>query len=45
MKLRYIIGCTYNDLHIDDVKHEFDDIFGEELWFYIKDEIDGLIHK
>ena len=31
--------------HIVDVKHESDDIFGEELWFYIKDEIDGLIHK
>jgi hypothetical protein len=31
--------------HIIDVKHESDDIFGEELWFYIKDEEDGTIHK
>lgn len=31
--------------HIIDVKHEYDDIFGEELWFYIKDEEDGTIHK
>ena len=31
--------------HIIDVKHESDDVFGEELWFYIKDEEDGTIHK
>ena len=31
--------------HIIDVKYESDDIFGEELWFYIKDEEDGTIHK
>ena len=31
--------------HIVDVKHESDDIFGEELWFYIKDEEDGTIHR
>ena len=31
--------------HIIDVKLESDDIFGEELWFYIKDEEDGTIHK
>lgn len=31
--------------HIIDVKHEYDDIFGEELWFYIKDEEDGTIHR
>lgn len=31
--------------HIIDVKHESDDIFGKELWFYIKDEEDGTIHK
>ena len=31
--------------HIVDVKYESDDIFGEELWFYIKDEEDGTIHK
>ena len=31
--------------HIIDVKYESDDIFGEELWFYIKDEEDGTIHR
>ena len=31
--------------HIIDVKRESDNIFGEELWFYIKDEEDGTIHK
>lgn len=31
--------------YIVDVKHESDDIFGEELWFYIKDEEDGTIHR
>lgn len=31
--------------YIVDVKHESDDIFGEELWFYIKDEEDGIIHR
>ena len=31
--------------HIIDVKHEYDDIFGKELWFYVKDEEDGTIHR
>lgn len=31
--------------HIIDVKRESDNIFGEELWFYVKDEEDGTIHK
>ena len=31
--------------HIVDVKTEHDDLFGEEEWFYVKDEEDGIIHK
>lgn len=30
--------------HIVDVKVEVDD-WGEDVWFYVKDEQDGTIHK
>jgi hypothetical protein len=31
--------------HIVDVKDEFDELFGNETWFYVKDEQDGIISK
>ena len=31
--------------HIVDVKDEFDEIFGNETWFYVKDEEDGIISR
>ena len=38
-KLNGIIG------HIVDVKDEYDEMFGWDTWFYVKDEQDGIISK
>ena len=31
--------------HIVDVKDEYDEIFGHETWFYVKNEQNGIISK
>ena len=44
---RVIAGCGFKSIRgkIVDVKDEYDDIFGDCTWFYIKDEDSSLIDR
>ena len=42
-----IAGGEINGIrgHIVDVTEEYDDIFGNETWFHIKDEYSGIVEQ
>lgn len=42
-----IAGGEINGIrgHIVDVTEEYDDIFGNETWFHIKDEYSGIVER
>lgn len=42
-----IAGGEINGIrgHIVDVTEEYDDIFGKEAWFHIKDEYSGIVER
>ena len=47
LKRHVIAGGELNGIrgHIVDVTEEYDELFGKQIWFHIKDEDSGIVER